>query len=479
MSDYEKVIIIWFDDDIGRSEYCPLLKTAFVKIFVQEWNRATFLDDTTIGIYAKNDFSKDSYSYENSAIELYAFTNEEECVHCIEENKEKRIFLIVSLSSGKHIVPQTIKKYPEALRTSIDHRFRSVYVFRSNSPTADQVWSMKYPGYMFLIECEIDLVKKVIHDIAHYFMSLGQKQYDFGTSQSIDQSLVYYDWAKILVGRVFGGKDAWQCKDIIRDLDKHIEQSRAALHQPSNISDIDQRILSSKAPDAHKSEISNLREQIPFIATSHPVPTERIYVRDSYPLTEASNSISSAHNKEKHLAQTEGLDEGEPCSSEISVYLQVPSIQTENFQKLQFILEYLFASSLVLSSDVQNCLKLFKANDTALIVQILSSADDKLFLEKICSMEKSISLYLLGVEPDTSNTRRDFFTRYPQVCSISNDPKELANKVAMDVALKSRIMGDRYAQNKDKERANIMYDQCIGLLNRLNVLATKNMDNRN
>jgi hypothetical protein len=54
----------------------------------------------------------------------------------------------------------------------------------------------------------------------------------------------------------------------------------------------------------------------------------------------------------------------------------------------------------------------------------------------------------------------------------------LAVKIALDVALKSRKMGDRYARNGDKNRANKMYDQCIELLNGLNALALQNMDNK-
>jgi hypothetical protein len=467
MSDYDKAIIIWLDENISRSEYCPLLKKAFVKILVQKWDRATFLDDKTIEIYAENDFSKSSYWHKTSAIELYAFTNEEECVQCIEDNREKKIFFIITFSSGKRIVPQIIKKYPEALPKPTNHRFRSVYVFCNNSPDADQLWSVKYSEYLLVFPCEIDLLKKLINDIAHYFISLGQKQYDIGMTQSIRQSLEYYDWAQILLGRVFGGKDAWQCKETTRDLDKLIAQSQVALHQSS---DIDQSILSSKAPDARKAEASNSIAQISFNATSCPAPIQWTYVSDS---------IASAPNKGKSRGQTQELGESAQCSSEILVYLQVPSIQTENFKNLQSTLQYLFASNLVLSSGVENCFKLSQANDTELIVQTLLSDDDKLILDKICSMDKSISIYLLGVEPDTVNTRTEFFTRYPQVCAISNNPKELANKVALDVVLKSRVMGDRYARDNDKKHANIMYDQCIGLLNRLKVLSTNNMDNRN
>jgi hypothetical protein len=479
MNNNRKAIIIWLDENIGRSEYYQLIKRTFAKIFVREWDCATFLDDNTIESLVKNDFSKSSYWYKTSAIELYALSNEEDCAQFIEENKEERIFFIVSLSLGKRVMPQIIQRFPGAFRKSTDHRFRSIYVSRYNSPAADQLWSLNYSEYMLGFKCETDLVKKLINDIGCYFINLGQKQYELKTFASIRRSLEYFDWAKILFGRVFGGVNAWQCKEITRNLEKEIAQSEAALRNSSNITDIDQYILSSDSTNMSKAEIPKLYEQISFDTTIRPALIEPTNVQNNHLLAEYDNSISSPNNSEKLLSLTQELVGDKQSSSEIRVYLEVPSTQTENFKNFQSILKHLFSKILVVSSEVQNYYMLFEANDSPIVVRSLSDNDDERALEKLCSRGTLISLYLLGTEPGTVDARRDFFTRFPQVCAIMDDPKELAVKIALDIALKSRIMGERYARNKDKEHANRMFDQCINLLNGLNAASLNNMDHRN
>jgi hypothetical protein len=44
------------------------------------------------------------------------------------------------------------------------------------------------------------------------------------------------------------------------------------------------------------------------------------------------------------------------------------------------------------------------------------------------------------------------------------------------MAMKNRILGDRYAGKKNKNNADKSYDQCIEILNRLGDFAEKTVD---
>jgi hypothetical protein len=478
MANHKKAAIIWLDPNISRLDYCQTLKKTIARALVPDLSHSTFLDDNTIDKLIKDVFSKNPYSFENSAIELHTFSDEEECAQCIEENKNKKIFFIVSNSLGKRIVPQIVKKCPEALQKSVDDRCRSVYVFCYNSSVADQLWATKYSEYMLVCTSETDLSRRLINDIGGYFVSLGQEQSVYGTDSSLHQLLQYLYWAKTLLGRAFGVVDAWQCRESLRNIDNQIAEFEAKLQQVSNSVDIDQCILCSGAADEGEAEMPELYEQVHLNASSFPVRTEPTNVESSSLWPESATGVSSEYIREKLASQTNKSADDQQGSPDIHVYLQRPATQTENFNSLYSILKHLFGTNLVVSPEGQDYYELAKSNDLPIIVQSLSSDDDRRALEKVCLLGTGISLYLLGTEPDTINSRQDFFTRYPQVYTISNDPEELAVKIALDVALKSRKMGDRYARNGDKNRANKMYDQCIELLNGLNALALQNMDNK-
>ena len=148
MNGYEKAIIIWFDENIGRPEYCPVLKAAFAKAVSQEWNCPIFLDDNTVETCVQDAFSRSSYFYETMAINLYAFSNMEGCFQCIEEHQHRKIFLIVSSTSGRRIVPQIDKRYPDVLQKFCYHHLRSLYILRWHSSLVEELWSTKYSQYL-------------------------------------------------------------------------------------------------------------------------------------------------------------------------------------------------------------------------------------------------------------------------------------------------------------------------------------------
>ena len=310
-----------------------------------------------------------------------------------------------------------------------------------------------------------DLLKKLINDIARYFITLGQKQHEFRTSTSISRALEYYEWAKVLLERVFGDRAEWTCKQTLNDVNCHIALSEAELRNAFNIS-IDE-LMCSDTEKVHADEFykTNLYDNV--VKPVFTVVTEN---ESGSGIQECLENNTLLNREEELLGKTEQCMVDETLSAAIKVYLRIPRSPDDNFKNFQSLLTALFIPDLVISWDAAEYFKRIKADDSSVFVHTLSSDDDKQALEKICSLDASISLYVLGIEPSTVNDRTHFFTNYPQVRAIMSDPRELATKVILDVTLKNRILGARYAKKRDKQAATIVYGQCVGLLKQLNAL---------
>ncbi|CAF1157922.1 unnamed protein product [Adineta steineri] len=117
--------------------------------------------------------------------------------------------------------------------------------------------------------------------------------------------------------------------------------------------------------------------------------------------------------------------------------------------------------------------QLLKPSDLSFIILSLSTNDDNPFLDKLCSLKPSPSIYLLGSQPTTEKEKKIFFRKYHSICDMSNNPNELAVRMAIDVAMKNRILGDRYVGKQNNNNALKNYDQCIEILNRLDDFAER------
>ena len=440
MSNYSKAIIIWLDSQINRLDHYRTIKKLFARIIGSEWNsNVPVLDDDTIEDYINHDLSASSYSYGNNTIDLHAFTDEDECTECIKENRNEHIFFIVSYALGKRLVPQIITNYQGVFKKSSNHRHRSIYVLSNKSTNIDKLWQTKYSEYMLCFPEEMDLVKKLINDVGDYFINLGQKQYDHGTLPSIRQSLGYFEEAKVLFERAFGVENTWQCRQGMHSIDKQIDQCKATIRDLTDDEDIDQCISFSRT--VNKSE------------------------------EQTSLNILSSSDPTKYTDAPSGT---------IGVYLHSPAIQTESYKNLFSTLKFILDTNLVVGKTEQDYGKLFKTTHSPIIVCSLLDANDEVTLEKLCLHGgTSITVYILGIEPQTVQAKKDFYTKYPQVHAVLDNPEELAVKIALDVAMKSRIMGEQYMRNGNKESANKLFNQCIELLNQLNVFSRKHVDNIN
>jgi hypothetical protein len=476
MTHYKKAVGILLDQHTGRPDYCQTLRNTISTTLDPTRGCPISLDGVDIDNLIKDNACEDSYSHKSSAMEMYTFDQPNDCVQYMQKNKGKRFFLIMPSALGEHFVPQILKNDPKMLQKSVDYQHGSVYVLCNNVINVER-WVSDCKDYVQIFAHETSLLAQLARDVGEFFVSLGQEQYAYKTPAFIRRSIKYFNWAKNLFIQASEiEKDSIMDNKRKLNIDSKIVEAESLLQQISDNDDgIDQCILRDEATDEDDVEMHEFHHEDELNISSSALSTGQTGATSSHILAESVSTISSDDIKEKMPAETDELMDESQNSSDIGVFLQLPLVQTKNFENIHLLLKQLFNTDLRVVVEEQEYLKRFNTVELAIIVLVLSTDDDQLILAKLCTLHPSPLIYLLGLQPETTNDKEEFFTKYPQVCAMSNNPEELAVKVALDVALKYRIKGDCYARNKERDRANQMYDQYIELLNRLGVLAKNNM----
>ncbi|UJR11477.1 hypothetical protein I4U23_015656 [Adineta vaga] len=175
--------------------------------------------------------------------------------------------------------------------------------------------------------------------------------------------------------------------------------------------------------------------------------------------------------------EKEILSEQTP-SSDIDVHFLDFSFSREISQNIMPILSQFLGKNLkVFQEEKEEYDQLLERTDSPIIVLALSTDDNRILLEKLCSNDQSPSIYLFGSEPTTTTEKEIFFNKYHSICGMSNNPDDLAAQLAIDVAMKNHILGNQYARENNKNCAENNYDQCIEILNQLDNFSKKNVDN--
>jgi hypothetical protein len=480
-----QVVIIWLDQHIDRPGYCQELKKAFSTTFDPEWNHPTPLDHMNIDKLIKCDDYLTSCWHESDAVKMQAFSEEEDCARCIQENKDKRIFFIVSSSIGERFVPRIHKNCRKVLQGSLELSCSAIYVFCRNILDA-QRWAFDDIDHVRIFDHEISLLTRLLHDIGDYFVSIGQEQFNLKVFATVRQSLKYFNWAKTLFIRADKVEKNKTFDNRLRNVNSLISAADVFLLQQSidddNDDDVGQYNIGDKvgdevdddsAVDAHEFACQDKLNVSPYS-----FQIEQNIYETSFPLSKSASIISSIGIHEQLVPKSEESIGDRKDSSDVRVLLQLPSSSNKDVEKIRFVLKRIFDASLTVVQEGQNYFGLFKQAELSVFVLPLSNDDDKLLLNKVCTLDPLPSIYLLGSKPNTAEKREEFFTKYCHVCAMLGDPRELAGKITLDVALNCRVMGDRYARIKEKDRSIRMYDQCIKLLKRLDIMAQEDIVNK-
>ncbi|CAF0880880.1 unnamed protein product [Adineta steineri] len=170
-------MIIWLDQTIGDPEKCIPLKKAFS-------SQADPKNETPVKLRDK-DYAgildivgPVSVAFEGVEFLFAAFTNVESCIECFEQNQDKRIFFITSGSMGEIIIPQIISKFANIFTNpETDESYNSIYIFCLNKEYHSR-WARAFRNYVQIFDFETDLLSRMIHDIADYFLTEGKQLLD-------------------------------------------------------------------------------------------------------------------------------------------------------------------------------------------------------------------------------------------------------------------------------------------------------------
>ena len=467
MNDHLQAGIFWYDP----LNQCETLKKAFTNAFKTAWNQSTCLDNT-------NDSRKNSYLYKSSAIEMFTFIAEETCVQYIQKNNNKRIFLIISDTISEHFLSRVAETCPTAFLKCANNQSSVVYVLRTDVSKAKD-WTIDYTKDVQIFDHEINLLGQLVRDIGHYFVTLGQESYGYKSLTFVRQSLKYFYLAQALFLQANEIEKTMTSDERERNVITEIAVAETLLQQLTNEDnvDIDQCIRYGEVTDENDTAMLELCDVNKLNSLSPSFQIRTIIVENSYLPTEPDSVNLSDDIKEKLPSQIENLVNDLQNSPEIVVCLLLPSPITKDFESICSILEELYDQKLLVVSSPHKKFEISDAKNLFAIILPTPTDGYGLILEKICALDSPPSVYVFEPLPNTTSDKEVFLTKHSAVCAMLNDPQDLVAKVTLDIALKSRIMGDRYAQSKDKERANKMYDQCVILLNRLNLLVLKNTDN--
>jgi hypothetical protein len=187
-------IIIWLDQYIGLFESNIQLKSGVSEQADPEKILPTSPLDKNINqsIQFKNNMEQ---SFDKIPKNLKAFSEKDECLHCIGESldQNKKVFFITSGSMGKDIAPDIIKKYSS---------LQNIYVFcgyyKAHLEWVEDCLDQNIICIMY--DFHTDLLARLLRDVAEYFISEGDKE--LNQNQQLAYSAIsYFNWAKLLLER--------------------------------------------------------------------------------------------------------------------------------------------------------------------------------------------------------------------------------------------------------------------------------------
>lgn len=193
-------VIVWLDLNIGIRDDYKQLKAAFssttdpqhvspVKLFDKNDDEI----DRTVGFEQVN--------FEGVRFLLAAFTNIERCVKFLQENQDKRIFIITSGQMGKDLLRLITVKCKDIFIDPVTNEpYPFIYVY-CHGIDRNQEWMCDYIDYLApVFNFDADLLVRMVRDIADYFVDQSKRQM---SSNIPDYSAAYnhLTWAHTLYDR--------------------------------------------------------------------------------------------------------------------------------------------------------------------------------------------------------------------------------------------------------------------------------------
>ncbi|CAF0943487.1 unnamed protein product [Adineta ricciae] len=193
-------LIIWLDKHIGKTGQCLLLKRNFFMITDPTTECERSLDK--IDIDARICSNTSLYPrLDGIQFVLRVFDDPTTCYKTIENNLDKRIFLISSGSKGEVIVPRVVQNFPEQFGTT-----QAIYIFcakmnmreTDGAGAATNEWALDYSDHILMYDHEDCLLARLVFDIGKYFFAEAEVLAQQG---QLNVAIQHYYWSKTMFQR--------------------------------------------------------------------------------------------------------------------------------------------------------------------------------------------------------------------------------------------------------------------------------------
>ncbi|CAF1140362.1 unnamed protein product [Adineta ricciae] len=406
-------------------------------------------------------------SCKNDSIETNVFSDENECAEYLQRNSKKRIVLIAVDQSYEDFLQDIIRNYPDVFVKPPSECARiSLYMLCCASSGKRKSRLEDDQLHTKIFETEAALLAQLMIDIGDHFGCLGQNQFNKKTCKSVTEAVKYFSQANTFFIRSTGYQRSMAADGRKAIIDKQITKAGQLLEKVRNDT-INLSIAYVDTPIANDTSLIDCN------------PDD---VCDYHTLLSQNNTPASRHEifPPTYVHSTaSGHAEGTDDNSNDYIYIVGDSLPEETSKHLLTVLRSILTTSQIVVQNRQHYPQLLNVLDRPTVVLSLTTDDDKSLLEKLCSRSRPPAIYVLGSQPSTQNEKETFFRKYFAICYMSTNPEELAVRIAIDMALQNRILGDRHAQKKDKRNAKRNYNQCIGILNELNSFAESRVAGHN
>jgi hypothetical protein len=170
-------MIIWLDMHIGDPNEYQHLKTSFASTLDPKNETPAKLIDRDYDTILHEEGPR-HVMFEGVRFLLAAFANVERCIECFERNQHKRILFITSGSMGKLAVPRILERFRHTFTDPVtDESYMSMYVFCHNIEY-QMHWALEFSDYIQIFNHEVDLLVRMLRDIAEYYVIQGKRLFD-------------------------------------------------------------------------------------------------------------------------------------------------------------------------------------------------------------------------------------------------------------------------------------------------------------
>lgn len=172
--DQPEHMIIWLDQHIGNPEQCRHLKKVFSTQMDPKNECPVELFDQYHLEAGDSEYNM-SINFDGVNFLLAAFTNIENCIHCFERNRDKRIFFITSDRLGEDAIPIILQRFRKMFTDPVTNEpYMFIYVLGFDKIRAAEL-AIDYRDYVLIFDFDAVLLVRMIRDIADYYTIQGER----------------------------------------------------------------------------------------------------------------------------------------------------------------------------------------------------------------------------------------------------------------------------------------------------------------